>query len=150
MHNVAPKDKISKSIYADLNNKQNSAFNIKMLFNGFMSSAYASQSNSSAQDLLKQIKILTKRVSDIEALLDEKPELKASQRISEISGIVIDVRVSDFILSLDPKIRRSNGDILYPNEKNINEMIASGQIESLLLQRLNLQWNTLFWVTRLY
>lgn len=76
MHNVAAKGKISKSIYADLNNKQNSAFNIKMLFNGFMSSAYASQSNSSTQDLLKQIKILTKRVSDIEALLDEKPEVE--------------------------------------------------------------------------
>lgn len=142
MDNVAAKGKISKSIYADLNNKQNSAFNIKMLFNGFMSSAYASQSNCSTQYLLKQIKILSKRVSDIEALLDEKPELKASQRISEISGIVIDVRVSDFIPSLAPKIRRSNGDILYPNEKNINEMIASGQIESLLLQRLNSRWNT--------
>lgn len=125
------KGKISKSIYAELNNKQNSAFNIKMLFNGFMSSAYASQSNSSAQDLLKQIEILTKRVSDIEALLDEKPELKASQSINEISGIVIDVRGSDFIPSLDPKIRRSSGDILYPNEKNISEIIDSGQLVSL-------------------
>jgi len=125
------KGQISKSIYAKLNNTIDSVFNFKEILGSFISSANAGQIENSEFDLQEKITQLSKRISDIEAMLANKLQQNTNDIESEISGVVIDVRGSNFIPSLDPKIRRSSGDILYPDEENINEIIDSGQLVSL-------------------
>jgi len=131
------KGKISKSIYTDLHKKVNSAFNLKDLFSSFISSAHASQVNDYSKELENKINKLTKRITDIEALLNNKVKLNNKQTVSEITGIVIDVRGSNFIPSLDPKIRASSGDVLYPNKENVSAIIDSGQLVSLFASQVD-------------
>jgi len=131
------KGKISKSIYTDLHKKVNSAFNIKNFLSVFISSAHASQINNHSKQLEEKVNQLTKRITEIEALLLNKTQQNNTQGVSEITGIVIDVRGSNFIPSLDPKIRATNGNVLYPNEENMSAIIDSGQLVSLFASQVD-------------
>jgi len=125
------KGKISKSIYADLNNKRSSAFNVKSIFNEFIGVAYAIETTPSMQNLKDKINALEQRIIEIEALIKGQNLQTDTDKVNQITGIVIDVRGTNFIPSLDPKIRKMGGNILYPNEENLNEIIDSGQLVSL-------------------
>ncbi|SFB98843.1 hypothetical protein [Pseudoalteromonas denitrificans] len=123
------KGKVSKSIYKNLNQKNLSTFNFKSIFSHIIGTAYAS--DIAASSLEDKLTILTKRVSEIETILDMKLAKEVISTDNAITGIVIDVRGSQFIPSLDPKIRKNTGDILYPDEKSTMEIIDSGQLVSL-------------------
>lgn len=131
--------KAANSIYKNLYNAQASNFNFKMFFSDFISTAHAASLTiplaDNKKELQQQIDLLNQRVLTIEESLQSSTITEPKNL--EISGIVIDVRGSLFIPSLDPKIRKSSGEILYPSVKNASQIIDRGQLVSLFSNDVN-------------
>jgi hypothetical protein len=123
--------KISKSIYQDLYQEEEvSASILPNLWSLWISSAHAAtypaESNQQISDLLSQ---LNKRISALEKGV--KAKNVNDVKTHDISGIIIDVRGTNFTPSLNPKIRKADGDVLYPNRSDTQDIIDSGQLVSL-------------------
>lgn len=122
--------KASKSIYQDVYQKELSTNLIDNFFSSWLRSAHAATlNNSSNQQVIERINALDKRIGELESNLKTNKPVEIN--INDISGIVIDVRGTQFIPSLTPKIRRDNGDILYPSHDNTQDIIHNGQLVSL-------------------
>jgi len=122
--------KISKSIYQDLYQEELSASIIPSSWSFWISSAHAATYPTvSNQQISDQISQLNKRITALEQ--DEKPKKINDVTNNEISGIIIDVRGTNFTPSLNPKIRKASGEILYPNKSETKDIIDNGQLVSL-------------------
>jgi len=122
--------KISKSIYQDLYQEEQSASIIPSSWSFWISSAHAATyPKVSNQQISDQLNQLSKRISALEQGV--KPKHINDVKNNEISGIIIDVRGTNFTPSLNPKIRKANGDILYPNKSETQDIIDNGQLVSL-------------------
>jgi hypothetical protein len=122
--------KISKSIYQDLYQGELSASIIPSSWSFWISSAHAAtyptESNQQISDQLRQ---LNKRIFALEQGV--KPKRIDNVKNHDISGIIIDVRGTNFIPSLNPKIRKANGEVLYPKKSETQDIIDNGQLVSL-------------------
>ncbi|NQZ88557.1 MAG: hypothetical protein HRT54_13380 [Colwellia sp.] len=122
--------KISKSIYQDLYQEEVSASILPNLWSLWISTAHAATYPAvSNQQISDQLSQLNKRISALEKGI--KPKNINNVRTHDISGIIIDVRGTNFTPSLNPKIRKANGDVLYPNIGNTQDIIDNGQLVSL-------------------
>jgi hypothetical protein len=123
--------KISKSIYQDLYQEEEvSASILPNLWSLWISSAHAATYPTvSNQQISDQLSQLSKRISVLEKGV--KPNTLNNVKTHDISGIIIDVRGTNFTPSLNPKIRKASGDILYPSEKDTQGIIDNGQLVSL-------------------
>ncbi|NQZ23114.1 MAG: LPP20 family lipoprotein [Colwellia sp.] len=122
--------KISKSIYQDLYQEELSASIIPSSWSFWMSSAHAATYPTvSNQQISDQLSQLNKRISALEQGI--KPKHINDVKNYEISGIIIDVRGTNFRPSLNPKIRKASGEILYPNKSETQDIIDNGQLVSL-------------------
>jgi len=122
--------KISKSIYQDLYQTKVSASIWPNLWSLWISSAHAATYPTvSNQQISDQLSQLDKRISALEKGV--KTEQANDVMTNDISGIIIDVRGTNFSPSLNPKIRKATGDILYPNKSDTKDIIDNGQLVSL-------------------
>jgi len=125
----------ANSIYQSLYDPASlSAFNFLQLFSPFISTVHASTLSNSTQTVEQQLQQLTKRITELETLVHGSNHSKSNRinlQSTTISGVVIDVRGSRFIPSLNPKLRQPAGDILYPTEKTAASIIDNGQLVSL-------------------
>jgi hypothetical protein len=122
--------KISKSIYQDLYQKEVSASILPNLWSLWISSAHAATyPTESNQQISDKLNMLDERISALEKGV--KPNTLNDVKTHDISGIIIDVRGTNFTPSLNPKIRKASGDILYPSEKDTQGIIDNGQLVSL-------------------
>ena len=122
--------KISKSIYQDLYQEEVSASILPNLWSLWISTAHAATYPAvSNQQISDQLSQLNKRISALEKGI--KPKNINNVRTHDISGIIIDVRGTNFTPSLNPKIRKADGDVLYPNKGNTQDIIDNGQLVSL-------------------
>jgi len=128
--------KISKSIYQNLYQNEVSASIFPRLWSNWISTAHAATypevKNQQISDKLTQLE---------ERILALEQGIKSSSindvKTDDISGIVIDVRGTNFIPSLNPKIRKESGDILYPNKSDSQDIIDNGQLVSLFSNDVN-------------
>jgi hypothetical protein len=121
---------ISKSIYQDLYQEELSASIIPSSWSFWMSSAHAATYPTvSNQQISDQLSQLNSRISALEQGV--KPKRIDDVKNNEISGIIIDVRGTNFTPSLNPKIRKTSGEILYPNKNETKGIIDNGQLVSL-------------------
>jgi hypothetical protein len=119
----------ANAVYQDIYQGNSSAFNLIHFFSNFIGTAHAASYPLKATDIAAQVEQLTKRVAELERKIEKgKPD---TPEIIEITGVVIDVSGSQFIPSLDPKIRKASGDILYPTKKDATNIINTGQLVSL-------------------
>jgi hypothetical protein len=95
-----------------------------------------------AADLLplqKTIAKLGERIGLIEELLKAQPELVTKINKSAIAqiptGLVVDVRGSNFIPSVSPKLRELSGTIVFPKSSALNQ--SNGQLVSLFMNDLS-------------
>ncbi|MBF0380752.1 MAG: hypothetical protein HQL69_07030 [Magnetococcales bacterium] len=95
-----------------------------------------------AADLLPLKNLISKldeRIGKIEELLEAQPELVAQIHESAVAhiptGLVIDVRGSNFIPSVSPKLRELSGTIIFPENSELNQ--NSGQLVSLFMNDLS-------------
>ena len=122
--------KISKSIYQDLYQEEVSASILPNLWSLWISTAHAATYPTvSNQQISDQLSQLNKRISALEKGV--KPKNINNVKTHDISGIIIDVRGTNFTPSLNPKIRKADGDVLYPNKGNTQDIIDNGQLVSL-------------------
>ncbi len=122
--------KISKSIYQDLYQEEVSASILPNLWSLWISTAHAATYPTvSNQQISDQLSQLNKRISALEKGV--KPKNINNVKTHDISGIIIDVRGTNFTPSLNPKIRKADGDVLYPNIGNTQDIIDNGQLVSL-------------------
>jgi hypothetical protein len=122
--------KISKSIYQDLYQEEVSASILPNLWSLWISSAHAATyPTESNQQISDKLNILDKRISALEKGV--KTSTLNDVKTHDISGIIIDVRGTNFTPSLNPKIRKASGDILYPSQKDTQGIIDNGQLVSL-------------------
>jgi hypothetical protein len=122
--------KISKAIYQDLYQTEVSASIFPNLWSLWISSAHAATIPAvSNQQISDQLNQLSKRISALEDGV--KPKQINDVMTNDISGIIIDVRGTNFTPSLNPKIRKATGDILYPNRSDTKDIIDNGQLVSL-------------------
>ncbi len=131
--------KTANAIYKNLTDNNLATFNLMPFLSTFVGVAHAATLTNapfnSEQALTQKLAKLSKRVTDIEAILQKNSPKKP--QITKITGIVIDVRGSNFIPSLDPKIRQASGAILYPTKQNRADVINNGQLVSLFSNDLN-------------
>lgn len=121
---------ISKSIYQDLYQQELSASIFPASWSFWISSAHAATyPKVTNQQISDQLTQLDKRISILEKGV--KPDHITDVKNQDISGIIIDVRGTDFTPSLNPKIRKASGDILYPNKSDTQDIINNGQLVSL-------------------
>jgi len=122
--------KISKSIYQNLYQEELSASIFPNIWSSWISTAHAATyptvTNQQISDQLRQFE---KRISALEQGV--KTNTVNDVKTHDISGIIIDVRGTNFTPSLNPKIRKANGDILYPNKSDTEDIIDNGQLVSL-------------------
>ncbi len=127
---------ISKSIYQNLYQNEVSASIFPNLWSSWISTTHAAtypeETNQKISDQLTQ---LEKRILALEQGI--KTNSINDVETDDISGIVIDVRGSNFIPSLNPKIRRESGDILYPKKSDSQDIIDNGQLVSLFSNDVN-------------
>ena len=122
--------KISKSIYQDLYQEEFSASLMPSSWSFWMSSAHAATyPKVSNQQISEQLNQLNKRISALEQGI--KTKYINDIKNNEISGIIIDVRGTNFTPSLTPKIRKASGEILYPTKNETQGIIDNGQLVSL-------------------
>lgn len=122
--------KISKSIYRDLYQKEISASILPNLWPSWISTAHAgTYPTVTNQQISDQLSQLEKRITALEKGVKTSPVNDVRTR--DISGIIIDVRGTNFIPSLNPKIRKASGDILYPSKNDTQDIIDNGQLVSL-------------------
>jgi hypothetical protein len=122
--------KISKSIYQDLYQEEVSASILPNLWSLWIGTAHAaSYPTVSNQQISDQLSQLSKRISDLENGV--KATNVNDVQTHDISGIIIDVRGTSFTPSLNPKIRKADGDVLYPNRSDTQDIIDNGQLVSL-------------------
>jgi hypothetical protein len=128
--------KISKSIYQDLYQEEVSASLFPNLWSMWISTAHAATYPTvTNQQISDQLSILDKRISALEQ--GGKTKQVNDVTTHDISGIIIDVRGTNFTPSLNPKIRKASGDILYPNKGNTQDIIDNGQLVSLFSNDVN-------------
>ncbi len=128
--------KASQSIYQDLYPEELSTSILNNLWSSWMSTAHAAtMTTANSQLVSEKIAALDKRIGLLEKQL--KTSKVNEVQVNDISGIVIDVRGTRFIPSLTPKIRRANGDILYPSRDNTQDIIHNGQLVSLFSNDVN-------------
>jgi len=133
---AALRGKISKSIYQDLYQKEVSASIFPSLWSSWISTAHAATyPTATNQQISEHLSQLDKRISDLEQGV--KSRTVNNVKTHDISGIIIDVRGTDFTPSLNPKIRKASGDILYPNKSETQEIIDNGQLVSLFSNDIN-------------
>lgn len=119
----------ANAIYSDIYQGDLSTFNLLQFFGNIIGTAHASNLAPKQSDIASKLEQLTQRVAELEKRIATNiPDV--TQDI-EITGVVIDVSGSQFIPSLDPKIRKASGDILYPTQKNATNIINNGQLVSL-------------------
>ncbi|MBL4940225.1 MAG: hypothetical protein JKY81_01030 [Colwellia sp.] len=128
--------KTSKSIYQNLYSEELSTSLLNSFWSNWISTAHAATLNTSnTQQVVEKIAELDKRISVLEKHLTTN---KVNEiQLNDISGIVIDVRGTHFMPSLTPKIRKANGDILYPSRDNTQDIINNGQLVSLFSNNIN-------------
>ena len=139
----------SSAIYRRLARNQNdNAFNLlldryKKWQPVFFSYAHASEDVPQQKAEWEQaFELLSKRLSSLESqLLDNKRAL-ASTPIAAAegpSGLVVDARGSNFIPSLNPKIRRLRGEVIYPNlqAEAADRFLEQGQLVSLFAKDID-------------
>jgi len=122
--------KASKSIYQNLYQEELSASIFPTLWSNWISTAHAATYPTvTNQQISDQLSQLNKRISALEQgrIANTVNDVKTD----DISGIIIDVRGTNFTPSLNPKIRKANGDILYPNKSDTEDIINNGQLVSL-------------------
>jgi hypothetical protein len=128
--------KISKSIYQNLYQEELSASIFSNLWSSWISTAHAAPYPTiTNQQISDQLSQLSKRISALEQGV--KPKHVNDVKIHDISGIIIDVRGTSFTPSLNPKIRKASGDILYPNKRDTQDIIDNGQLVSLFSNDVN-------------
>jgi hypothetical protein len=128
--------KISKSIYQDLYQGELSASINPSSWSFWISSAHAATYPTvSNQKISEQLRQLNKRISALEQGI--KPKRIDDVQNNDISGIIIDVRGTNFTPSLNPKIRKASGEILYPNKNETQDIIDNGQLVSLFSNDVN-------------
>ena len=100
------------------------------------SRAYASEATeaetASWQDTLNQ---LSQRIAALEQRLTNTPQL--TQADNKPTGLVVDARGSNFIPSMDPKIRQLRGGIVYPNVEVTRQHMHEGRLVSLFARDMD-------------
>jgi hypothetical protein len=130
------KGEISKSIYQNLYQQKLSASIFLNLWSSWISTAHAgTYPTVSNQQISNQLSKLDKRISALEKGV--KTNYDNDVKTHDISGIILDVRGTNFIPSLNPKIRKASGDILYPNKSDAQDIIDNGQLVSLFSNDVN-------------
>jgi len=126
----------ANSIYQSLYDPASlSAFNFLEMFSPFIATVHASTLTNSKQSVEQQLQQLSKRITELEALVhagnNSKNDKNINLHTTSITGVIIDVRGSRFIPSLNPKLRQPAGDILYPTKETAASIIDNGQLVSL-------------------
>lgn len=114
---------------------------ISRIFNlSFFGLAHASESNPSVAPWKAEIDKLSQRLASLEDKLENGPHPDSQEPLLP-TGLVVDARGSNFIPSMNPRIRRLKGAVIYPDREATQATINSGRLVSLFSKNVEFAMN---------
>jgi hypothetical protein len=141
---------ISNSIYQNTGGSKGSAL---LFFERFMdsifSSAYAQgmsasfdQGPNNVSPWSPLLETLDDRVSKLEgSIMTENPQMLLARQQAQPTGLIIDVRGHRFLPSMAPNLLHSEGEIIYPSQKDKQTIENSGKLLSLYSRSIEFALN---------
>lgn len=133
----------SRAIYTEVLDseiKQEDNLISRLLDFTFFGVAHASESNPSIAPWKEAVDKLAQRLTELEGRFSDDEEVQKTQSLLP-TGLVVDARGSNFIPSMNPKIRRLRGAIIYPDREATQATINNGRLVSLFSRNVEFAMN---------
>jgi hypothetical protein len=129
----------SKAVYAQVLSQQKqglSGFNWPNWQFSLFPKAYAAEIDTTKPSTWEEtLSHLSQRISLLEQKISKSPVINDTNK--RPTGLIVDARGSNFIPSMDPKIRELRGGVVYPNTEITRQHMNEGRLVSLFARELD-------------